>query len=288
MAAWQAGLDPIDRATTGRGSSRRLALAGFRRSALALRAGRGRTRGPRRSSGPVRPASTTSASAARPAPAAAPSPGWSAAARLEGLRPRAARGDRPAAWSVATDEVRALDELAPSVVQDWLLPLREEHYAPQEAYLDHLAKLVEAIGRAGESIIVGRGGGLLPAAAETLSVAVIAPLRSAPRGWPSGWASRSAPPAGPRRTSTAAGSSSIARCTAPTRTTPTTSTSCSTPRASAWRSPRIIVRAVEAGRPRASPPALCRPGSADHGALPGRAIADRVGHLGGTVAGARR
>src|SRR5439155_12761727 len=33
-----------------------------------------------------------------------------------------------------TDEVRAFDELAPSVVQDWILPLREEHYAPQEAY----------------------------------------------------------------------------------------------------------------------------------------------------------
>ncbi len=39
------------------------------------------------------------------------------------------------------DDVRALDEQAPSMVQDWLLPLREEYYAPQEAYLDHLAKL---------------------------------------------------------------------------------------------------------------------------------------------------
>ncbi len=29
------------------------------------------------------------------------------------------------------DEVRTFDELAPSVVQDWLLPLREEHYAPR-------------------------------------------------------------------------------------------------------------------------------------------------------------
>ena len=34
---------------------------------------------------------------------------------------------------MATDDVRAFDELAPSVVQDWILPLREEHYAPQEA-----------------------------------------------------------------------------------------------------------------------------------------------------------
>jgi len=76
-----------------------------------------------------------------------------------------------------TDEVRVYDELAPSVVQDWILPLREEHYAPQEAYLDHLAKLVEAIGRAGESVIVGRGAGFLLPRESTLSVRVVAPLR---------------------------------------------------------------------------------------------------------------
>src|SRR5262249_17904874 len=75
------------------------------------------------------------------------------------------------------EEVRALDELAPSMVQDWLLPLREEYYAPQEAYLDHLAKLIEAIGRAGESILVGRGAGYMLPRESTLSVRVIAPLK---------------------------------------------------------------------------------------------------------------
>ena len=79
---------------------------------------------------------------------------------------------------VPIDEVRAFDELAPSVVQDWILPLREEHYAPQEAYLDHLAKLVEAIGRAGESVIVGRGAGFLLPRESTLSVRIIAPLKA--------------------------------------------------------------------------------------------------------------
>lgn len=74
-----------------------------------------------------------------------------------------------------TDEVRAFDELAPSVVQDWILPLREEHYAPQEAYLDHLAKLVEAIGRAGESVVVGRGAGFILERESTLLVRVVAP-----------------------------------------------------------------------------------------------------------------
>src|ERR1700728_3894081 len=78
---------------------------------------------------------------------------------------------------VPIDDVRALDEQAPSMVQDWLLPLREEYYAPQEAYLDHLAKLIEAIGRAGESILVGRGAGYMLPRETTLSVRVIAPLK---------------------------------------------------------------------------------------------------------------
>ena len=82
------------------------------------------------------------------------------------------------------EEVRALDELAPSLVQDWLLPLREEYYAPQEAYLDHLAKLIEAIGRAGESILVGRAAGFMLPRDTTLSIRVMAPLeeRAQPAG----------------------------------------------------------------------------------------------------------
>lgn len=78
---------------------------------------------------------------------------------------------------VPAEEARTYDELAPSLVQDWLLPLREEHYAPQEAYLDHLAKLVESIGKAGESILVGRGAGHLLPRSETLLVRVVAPLK---------------------------------------------------------------------------------------------------------------
>ena len=78
---------------------------------------------------------------------------------------------------VSTEEARQYDELAPGLVQDWLLPLREEHYAPQEAYLDHLAKLVDSIGKAGESILVGRGAGRLLPRSETLCVRIVAPLK---------------------------------------------------------------------------------------------------------------
>lgn len=75
---------------------------------------------------------------------------------------------------VPVEEVKALDELSPSVIQDWLLPLREEHYAPLEAYLDHLAKLVLSIGEIGDAVIVGRGAGFMLPRSHILSVRVIA------------------------------------------------------------------------------------------------------------------
>jgi cytidylate kinase len=79
---------------------------------------------------------------------------------------------------VPIEDVKALDELSPGVIQDWLLPLREEHYAPLEAYLDHLAKLVQAIGQAGEAIIVGRGAGFMLPRSSCLSVRVVAPPKA--------------------------------------------------------------------------------------------------------------
>ncbi len=78
---------------------------------------------------------------------------------------------------LSTEEVQVFDELAPSVVQDWILPLREEHYAPQEAYLDHLAKLVEEIGKGGDAVLIGRGAGFLLPREKTLSVRIVAPLK---------------------------------------------------------------------------------------------------------------
>jgi cytidylate kinase len=79
---------------------------------------------------------------------------------------------------LSPEEVQSLDELAPSAVQDWILPLREEYYAPQEAYLDHLAKLIEAIGRSGNAIIVGRGANFMLPRPEILSVRIIAPIKA--------------------------------------------------------------------------------------------------------------
>lgn len=77
---------------------------------------------------------------------------------------------------VAPDLVKSLDELAPGMIQDWLLPLREQHYAPQETYLEHLEHLIQEVGRVGDAVIVGRGAGFLLPADRTLRVRITAPL----------------------------------------------------------------------------------------------------------------
>lgn len=77
---------------------------------------------------------------------------------------------------VSSELVRTLDELAPGMIQDWLLPLREHHYAPQETYLEHLEHLIHEVGKLGDAVIVGRGAGYLLPADRTLRVRLVAPL----------------------------------------------------------------------------------------------------------------
>lgn len=77
---------------------------------------------------------------------------------------------------ITEEQAVALDELPPTRVQAWALPLWEEHYAPHETYLDHLGKLIDAIGRAGQSVVIGRGAGFALPRMEVLSVRIVAPL----------------------------------------------------------------------------------------------------------------
>lgn len=77
---------------------------------------------------------------------------------------------------ISPEMVRTLDELAPGMIQDWLLPLREQHYAPQENYFEHLDHLIQEIGRLGDAVIVGRGAGFLLPEENTLRVRLVAPL----------------------------------------------------------------------------------------------------------------
>ena len=191
---------------------------------------------------------------------------------------------------VPLDEVRTLDELAPSVVQDWLLPLREEYYAPQEAYLDHLAKLIEAIGRAGESILVGRGANYMLPRETTLSVRIIAPLkvraiRLAERMGVSVRTARRAARDLDRRRLQFDRTMHRANSSDPHNYDLVLDSNSLGLEIAA----EIIVRAVEAGRPQgvATSP-LLRPGSADRGAAKAERSLIGFGHLGGAAAGARR
>jgi cytidylate kinase len=77
---------------------------------------------------------------------------------------------------ISPEMIRTLDELAPGMIQDWLLPLREQHYAPQENYFEHLDHLIQEIGSLGSAVIVGRGAGFVLPAESTLRVRLIAPL----------------------------------------------------------------------------------------------------------------
>lgn len=76
---------------------------------------------------------------------------------------------------VSVDMIKSLDELAPGMIQDWILPLREQHYAPQETYMDHLEHLIREVGHVGEAVMVGRGAGFLLPEDRTLRVRIIAP-----------------------------------------------------------------------------------------------------------------
>ncbi len=78
---------------------------------------------------------------------------------------------------IGLEEARGLDELAPSPMQRWILPLREETYAPLETYLDHLAEMLGSIAQRGQSVMVGRGAGFMLSRRETLSVRLVAPLK---------------------------------------------------------------------------------------------------------------
>ncbi len=157
---------------------------GFRPGPGRLRAGSsdgGPTVEPSTPRGPRPLAFATSALAGRRVPAGNDRADRGPTTQLEGLRPRNPRSHRPCAWnsrptrcgsSTSRTERRAGLDPAP--------PRRA--LRAQEAYLDHLAKLLEAIGRGGQSVIVGRSANFLLPREDTLSVRIIAPLKArAPR-----------------------------------------------------------------------------------------------------------
>jgi cytidylate kinase len=61
-------------------------------------------------------------------------------------------------------------------VQDFIASLLDEKYLWPGVYLDHLKKVVKAIGTRGGAVIVGRGANFVLLPAKVLSIRVVAPL----------------------------------------------------------------------------------------------------------------
>lgn len=76
---------------------------------------------------------------------------------------------------VSEQVIKTLDEQDRSIFDEWLQALDDHHLWSYE-YLDHLVKVVSAIGAHGYAIIVGRGASFILPQEVCLRVLVIAPL----------------------------------------------------------------------------------------------------------------
>jgi len=79
--------------------------------------------------------------------------------------------------NVSKKVVESLDEQDRSIFNDWLKFLDKDHLWSDE-YLQHLTKVVSAIGTHGHAFIVGRGAGFILPEEVCLRLLVIAPLQT--------------------------------------------------------------------------------------------------------------
>ncbi|HNS53971.1 MAG TPA: cytidylate kinase-like family protein [Syntrophales bacterium] len=71
--------------------------------------------------------------------------------------------------------IKSLDEQDRSMLDDWIESLGERHVWPYE-FMEHLTKVIGAIGAHGNAVIVGRGASFILPPEACLRVFVIAPL----------------------------------------------------------------------------------------------------------------
>jgi cytidylate kinase len=74
--------------------------------------------------------------------------------------------------------LETLDEKGVSVLEEWIDSLVDKHHLWPDRYLQHLMKILGAIGKHGRAVIVGRGANFLLPPEKRLSVRVIAPLET--------------------------------------------------------------------------------------------------------------
>ena len=76
---------------------------------------------------------------------------------------------------VSSRVLESLDEKGLSMLEDWIAAVvNQQHLWPDE-YLQHLLKVVSAIGRHGNAVLVGRGANFILPLENTLKLRVIAP-----------------------------------------------------------------------------------------------------------------
>ncbi len=76
---------------------------------------------------------------------------------------------------VSARMLESLDEKGLSMIEDWISAVvNQQHLWPDE-YLQHLLKVVSAIGRHGNAVLVGRGANFILPLEKTLRIRVIAP-----------------------------------------------------------------------------------------------------------------
>ena len=77
---------------------------------------------------------------------------------------------------ISENVIEALEKERLSGVEDFISSLIEKHYLHPDVYMEHLMKVVAAIGKHGRTVIVGRGANFLLPPDECFSLRIIASL----------------------------------------------------------------------------------------------------------------
>lgn len=74
------------------------------------------------------------------------------------------------------EDLLAMEKERLTGIQDFISSLISDHYLWPGLYLEHLTKVVEAIAKRGNALIVGRGASFILSSKKCLSVRIVAPL----------------------------------------------------------------------------------------------------------------
>jgi len=77
---------------------------------------------------------------------------------------------------ISENVIEALEKERMSGVEDFISSLIQKHYLHPDVYMEHLMKVIAAIGKHGRTVIVGRGANFLLPPDERFSIRVIASL----------------------------------------------------------------------------------------------------------------